>query len=175
MSETDPKATEAQLRAAIETTRVLVSAAAMTGFRWDDGDWAERLFANQAVLTAALKAPPASAPLEVRLVEPEKWWRTSHDGETYAYTKSVFMKEEWESEGLLVEDVRIDAPHDGFLHRLIENTFSWAMQDCNYLSPKYMDRLIAETILGMKPEQAAVWNATAPEQAARNQKQEKNR
>lgn len=57
-----------------------------------------------------------------------------------------------------------------FLHQLIENAFSWALQDCNYLSPKYMDRLIAETRAGMKPEQAATWNATAQEQAARKGK-----
>ncbi|MNU30403.1 hypothetical protein D3C71_188880 [compost metagenome] len=48
-----------------------------------------------------------------------------------------------------------------FQHRLIENAFSWALQDCNYLNPKYMDRLIGETMLGMKPEQAAGWNATS--------------
>lgn len=48
-----------------------------------------------------------------------------------------------------------------FQHRLIENAFSWALQDCNYLNPKYMDRLIEESKLGMKPEQAAGWNATS--------------
>jgi hypothetical protein len=51
-----------------------------------------------------------------------------------------------------------------FLHRLIENAFSWALQDCNYLSPKYMDRLLAATREGMTPEAAAFWNATAREQ-----------
>lgn len=55
----------------------------------------------------------------------------------------------------------------GFLHRLIENAFSWALQDCNYLNPKYMDRLIADTLSGMKPAQAAEWNATAPEASRR--------
>lgn len=48
-----------------------------------------------------------------------------------------------------------------FQHRLIENAFSWALQDCNYLNPKYMDRLIEETMLGMKPEQAAGWSAAS--------------
>lgn len=57
-----------------------------------------------------------------------------------------------------------------FRHRLIENAFSWALQDCNYLNPTYMNRLIAETIAGMKPEQAAEWNATAREIAARKEK-----
>ncbi|NTF17987.1 hypothetical protein G6L37_06190 [Agrobacterium rubi] len=60
------------------------------------------------------------------------------------------------------------------MHRLIENAFSWALQDCNYLNPKYMDRLIQETSAGMKPEQAADWNATAPEQAARSLEMESN-
>lgn len=59
-----------------------------------------------------------------------------------------------------------DQPKE-FLHRLIENAFSWALEDCNYLNPKYMDRLIAATEGGMKPEEAAVWNATEKEQAAR--------
>lgn len=46
---------------AIKVTRALVSEAAMTGFRWDDGDWAERLFENQRVLAAAIaKATGAS-------------------------------------------------------------------------------------------------------------------
>lgn len=43
------------------------------------------------------------------------------------------------------------------LHRLIENTFSWALKRCNYLNPAHMDSLIAETRKGMKPEQAATW------------------
>ncbi|WP_026618314.1 hypothetical protein M728_000350 [Ensifer sp. WSM1721] len=55
-----------------------------------------------------------------------------------------------------------------FTHRIIENAFSWALKDCNYLNPKYMERLIAETYQGMKPEQAAIWNATVPERAGRN-------
>jgi hypothetical protein len=54
-----------------------------------------------------------------------------------------------------------------FRHRLIENAFSWALQDCNYLNPKYMNRLIAETLAGMKPEQAAEWNATLPKIAVK--------
>lgn len=67
-----------------------------------------------------------------------------------------------------VGESRDERPSDrDFLHRLIENAFSWALQDCNYLNPKYMDRLIDCTHNGMKPEQAAVWNATAPEQATR--------
>lgn len=52
---------------------------------------------------------------------------------------------------------------DDFLYRLIENVFSWAMQDCNYLDPKSMGRLIAETKTGMTPETAAVWRSDLPE------------
>jgi hypothetical protein len=40
--------------AAMEGTRALVSEAAMTGFNCHDGDWAERLYANQAKLSAAI-------------------------------------------------------------------------------------------------------------------------
>jgi len=55
-----------------------------------------------------------------------------------------------------------------FLHRLIENAFSWALRDCNYLNPKYMDRLIDRTHNGMKPEHAATWNAAAPDRELRS-------
>ena len=44
-----------RLREVIRVTRSLVSEAAMTGFRWDDGDWTERLFANQRELSKALE------------------------------------------------------------------------------------------------------------------------
>lgn len=43
------------LKEIILKTRSLVSEAAMVGFNYENGDWAERLFANQAALTAALK------------------------------------------------------------------------------------------------------------------------
>lgn len=39
---------------AVRATRALVSEAAATGFNWSDGDWAERLYGNQAVLSAAI-------------------------------------------------------------------------------------------------------------------------
>jgi len=168
----DPKSGQT-LRAAVEMPRSIVADAAMVGFRREEGDWSERLFANQASLTDALKAP-FPVPLEVRLVSPETWWRTRLDGSEYSYTNSLLLKEEWKAQGLALEDFRIEAAQDGFLHRLIENAFSWALQDCNYLNPKYMDRLIAETIRGMNPEQAAEWNATAPQQAARNSAMETN-
>lgn len=45
----------AQMRDALATTQKLVAEAAMTGFRWEDGNWTERLFANQATLDAAIK------------------------------------------------------------------------------------------------------------------------
>lgn len=40
---------------AVVATRKLVAEAALTGFNYADGNWAERLFANQAVLSAAIK------------------------------------------------------------------------------------------------------------------------
>ncbi|MEK1893178.1 MAG: hypothetical protein AAAB20_07855 [Rhizobium sp.] len=44
---------------AVLKTRALVAEAALTGFNYADGDWAERLFENQAVLSAAIsKAEP---------------------------------------------------------------------------------------------------------------------
>jgi hypothetical protein len=168
MSSEDRISSEQQLRLAVEKTRALVSEAAVTGFNWEDGDWADRLFANQSVLTEALNTPATVGQTTVRLIEPETWWRIAADNGPF-YTSSPFQKERWEEQGLVVETVTVEARHDGFLHRLIENAFSWALQDCNYLNPKYMDRLIAETISGMKPEQAAEWNATAPEIAARRQ------
>lgn len=39
---------------AVLETRKLVSEAAMTGFNFADGDWAERLFLNQGRLSAAI-------------------------------------------------------------------------------------------------------------------------
>lgn len=43
-----------ELLEACRVTRALVSEAAMTGFNCHDGDWAERLYANQARLSAAI-------------------------------------------------------------------------------------------------------------------------
>lgn len=40
---------------AVLETRKLVSEAAMTGFNFADGDWAERLFLNQGRLSAAIR------------------------------------------------------------------------------------------------------------------------
>lgn len=51
-----------ELLEAIISTRKLVSEAAMTGFNCHDGDWAERLFANQAGLSAALAKATESRP-----------------------------------------------------------------------------------------------------------------
>lgn len=65
----------------------------------------------------------------------------------------------------LVEPARrlaaIAAP--GFLHRLVENAFSWAMQDTNYFDPKYSERLVAATLAGMDPKDAAGWRVDLPE------------
>ncbi len=52
---------------------------------------------------------------------------------------------------------------DDFTHRLIENTFSWAMEDCHYLDPKSMEWLIEATKSGLKPEDAATWRSDLPE------------
>lgn len=43
-----------QMLEALEATRALVSEAAMIGFNCHDGDWAQRLYANQAALSAAI-------------------------------------------------------------------------------------------------------------------------
>ncbi|MBG7616514.1 hypothetical protein IWC96_14645 [Brevundimonas sp. BAL450] len=40
---------------ALAATRALVAEAAMVGFNHEDGDWCERLFKNQGVITAALQ------------------------------------------------------------------------------------------------------------------------
>lgn len=45
----------AALVKALEGVRAIISEAAMTGFNYKDGDWAERLFASQATTSAALK------------------------------------------------------------------------------------------------------------------------
>lgn len=61
------EAEAARLREAITVTRRIVSEAAMEGFNWKHGDWVDRLFKNQAQLTAALEvraalsAPPSGA------------------------------------------------------------------------------------------------------------------
>lgn len=151
-----------QLRAAIEHTNALVCAAAAVGFDPSKGDWSDRLLVNQECLAALLSSVPVP-PIEVRLVTPETWWKTSVDGAPYSYTRDAFVKEEWKKSGLHVEDATPTPSQDGFLHRLIENAFSWALRDPNHLNPKYMDRLIAETVRGMSPEMAAAWNATTTE------------
>lgn len=48
------------LISALKVTRLLVSEAAMTGFNCHDGDWAQRLFANQGVISAALRKAGAA-------------------------------------------------------------------------------------------------------------------
>lgn len=45
----------AELEAALSTTHKLIVEAAMTGFNCHDGDWVERLFANQGSINAALR------------------------------------------------------------------------------------------------------------------------
>lgn len=42
------------MQAALLNVQKLISEAAMTGFNWKDGDWAERLFASQQVTSSAL-------------------------------------------------------------------------------------------------------------------------
>jgi hypothetical protein len=43
-----------EMLAALLNVRKLISEAAMTGFNWQDGDWAERLFVSQQVTSAAI-------------------------------------------------------------------------------------------------------------------------
>jgi len=45
----------ARLRDALEHVRSIIAEAALTGFNYKDGDWAERLFASQQITSAALK------------------------------------------------------------------------------------------------------------------------
>lgn len=45
---------------ALKATRALVAEAAVTGFNCHDGDWAERLYTNQAVISAALRKAGAA-------------------------------------------------------------------------------------------------------------------
>jgi hypothetical protein len=161
MTSEDTLSSEQQLRLAIEKTHALVAEAVKAGFDTQERDWAHLLVANQALLMSALNTPATPGRVTVRLIEPEIWWMSNIDGHEL-YTSSPFQKERWEEDGHPVAKVTIEAKHDGFLHRLIENAFSWALKDCNYLNPKYMDRLIAETITGMKPEQAAKWNDSSP-------------
>jgi hypothetical protein len=47
--------------AALLATRALVSEAAQTGFNYATGDWAERLYANQASLSAAISRAEGKA------------------------------------------------------------------------------------------------------------------
>ena len=49
-----------------------------------------------------------------------------------------------------------------FQRRLVENVFSWALEDCNYLAVKDADTIIEQTRAGMTPEQAAVWRSDRP-------------
>lgn len=58
-----------------------------------------------------------------------------------------------------IEAGTVEHPDSDFLRRLVENVFSWALNDCNYLDPKDADAIVAETRAGMTPEQAAIWRA----------------
>ena len=59
-----------------------------------------------------------------------------------------------------------EAVEPAFLHKLVENAFSWGKQDCNYLNPKHIDAFVEATKKGMAPEQAARWVADRlPEKA----------
>jgi hypothetical protein len=49
---------------ALKNVQVLISEAAMTGFNWKDGDWAERLFASQQETSAILRAVVSGPQLE---------------------------------------------------------------------------------------------------------------
>jgi hypothetical protein len=58
-----------------------------------------------------------------------------------------------------VPDVPAVEQETEFLHRLVENAFSWGKQDCNYLNPKHIEAFIAATRNGMLPESAGSWTA----------------
>lgn len=45
---------------ALKAVNKLISEAAMTGFNWRDGDWAERLFFSQQATSAAIKKAETS-------------------------------------------------------------------------------------------------------------------
>lgn len=52
-----------ELYEALRSVNRLISEAALTGFNWADGDWAQRLFESQQVTSRALsKAVPAGSP-----------------------------------------------------------------------------------------------------------------
>ena len=57
MKEADARliAAAPELYEALERTNGLVAEAAMTGFNFHDGNWAERLFENQATISNALR------------------------------------------------------------------------------------------------------------------------
>lgn len=62
-----------QMRAALVHVREIIKDGAMTGFNWQDGDWAERLFASQAVTHAALAPQQGAAPPPAARDERERW------------------------------------------------------------------------------------------------------
>ena len=47
--------------AALRNVQKIISEAALTGFNWKDGDWAERLFASQQVTSAAIRSAIGAA------------------------------------------------------------------------------------------------------------------
>lgn len=57
-----------------------------------------------------------------------------------------------------------------FLNRLVENAFSWALQDTNFLDPKSTDRLVAATLAGMDAKDAAEWRSDLPEVNAKRER-----
>jgi hypothetical protein len=67
-----------ELESVLVTTRALVTEAAMVGFNHADGDWADRLFANNGNIRAALK---------ISEDDPMVKWSTdmesAHSGESY--------------------------------------------------------------------------------------------
>lgn len=58
----------------IKLMRSIISDAAMVGFDYKQGDWAERLYASQAVTKAALDevAKESSKPVEVAIIPKER-------------------------------------------------------------------------------------------------------
>jgi len=65
------------------------------------------------------------------------------------------------------KQLSLDAIDDVFLARLVENAFSWALEQTNYLDPKHALRLVDATRNGMKAEEASVWRSDTPEIEAR--------
>ena len=111
--------------------------------------------ANSAALTPHGEEAAGPAPVSHLVgAEPAAWGHYAADRKTLlnvfyaepesytAYPGEVIVPLRPDFSGVASPSPQSNLVGDDFLHRLVENAFSWGKQDCNYLNPKHMDKFI---------------------------------